>query len=131
MNRHAGGQKNRKVSAAGYCRKYYGLFISGCQSVLDSFAQIPYVSEKILSQNVKTSLFKTLTEDFMAAKKNYECSNCGKQAELSPEDAKKSECCGKPMQEAEPLPVCETSTTAEHSRIDDLGEPCDDGRAGS
>ena len=131
MNRHAGRENNRKVSTAGYRRKYYGLFMPGCQSVLDSFAQIPYVSGKILSQNIKILLFKTLTEDFMADKKNYECSNCGKQAELSPEDAQNSECCGKPMQEAEPLPVCNASTTAEHSRLDDLDEPCNDDRTGS
>ena len=67
----------------------------------------------------------------MAEKKSYECVDCGKQMELSAEDAQSAQCCGKPMKEAEPLPVCKTSTTAEHSRLDDLGEPCDDGRAGS
>jgi hypothetical protein len=67
----------------------------------------------------------------MAEKKSYECVDCGKQMELSDEEAQSAECCGKPMKEAEPLPVCNTSTTAEHSRLDDLGEPCDDGRAGS
>jgi len=29
------------------------------------------------------------------------------------------------------MDVCVTSSTAEHSRADDFGEPCDDGRAGS
>jgi hypothetical protein len=67
----------------------------------------------------------------MTEKKSYECENCGKKEELSAEEAQSAECCGKPMQAAEALPVCETSTTAEHSRLDDLGEPCDDGRAGS
>lgn len=67
----------------------------------------------------------------MSEKKSYECENCGKQAELSAEEAQTAECCGKPMQATEPLPVCETSTTAEHSRLDDMGEPCDDGRAGT
>jgi hypothetical protein len=34
------------------------------------------------------------------------------------------------MAKTEPLPVCELSETAEHSRMEDMGEPCDDGRAG-
>jgi hypothetical protein len=34
------------------------------------------------------------------------------------------------MQKAEDLPACEVSATAEHARMDDFGEPCDDGRAG-
>ena len=67
----------------------------------------------------------------MAEKQNYECENCGKKTEQSVEDSTAPECCGKTMQAAAPLDVCETSTTAEHSRFDDLGEPCDDGRAGS
>jgi len=67
----------------------------------------------------------------MSEKKSYECENCGKQVLLSAEEAQTAECCGKPLQAAEPLPVCEISTTAEHSRLDDMGEPCDDGRAGN
>ena len=39
------------------------------------------------------------------------------------------ECCGKPMQ-IEGLDTCGMSTTAEHSRFDNMDEPCDDGRAG-
>jgi hypothetical protein len=31
---------------------------------------------------------------------------------------------------AEPLQVCTLSNTPEHVRADDMGEPCDDGRAG-
>jgi hypothetical protein len=35
------------------------------------------------------------------------------------------------MEQAGPLPVCELSETAEHSRLDDsFGEACDDGRTG-
>ncbi len=67
----------------------------------------------------------------MSGKKAYECENCGKRAEQSGDDAKTPECCGKPMQAAEPLQACTASSTAEHSRFDDLAEPCDDGRAGS
>lgn len=64
----------------------------------------------------------------MTEKKTYECENCGKKSQS--EGAEVPECCTKPMKEAEPLPVCEMSTTAEHSRMDDMGEPCDDGRSG-
>jgi hypothetical protein len=67
----------------------------------------------------------------MAEKQNYECLNCGKRMERSVDDSNIPECCGKPMPAVEPLPACETSSTAEHSRFDDLGEPCDDGRAGT
>jgi hypothetical protein len=31
---------------------------------------------------------------------------------------------------AEPLAQCTLSSTPEHVRADDMGEPCDDGRAG-
>jgi hypothetical protein len=36
----------------------------------------------------------------------------------------------KKTQKAEPLAVCTLSNTPEHVRADDMGEPCDDGRAG-
>ena len=64
------------------------------------------------------------------AKKEYECKNCGNKVELEAKDANAPECCDTPMQEAEPLPVCESTETAEHSRADSFGEPCDDGRTG-
>ena len=67
----------------------------------------------------------------MADKQQYECTNCGNKKEQSADGSDIPECCGKPMEEVEPLQACQTSTTAEHSRFDDLGEPCDDGRAGS
>ncbi len=63
--------------------------------------------------------------------KRFECEDCGRTAETPGADDQVPECCGKPMAEAGPLPVCELSTTAEHARADDIGEPCDDGRAGS
>ena len=64
------------------------------------------------------------------AKKEYECKNCGSRREVEDLAANAPECCDTPMQEAEPLPVCEVSETAEHSRMDTMGEPCDDGRTG-
>ena len=64
------------------------------------------------------------------AKKEYACKNCGNKVELEAKEANAPECCDTPMQEAEPLPVCEVSETAEQSRLDSLGEPCDDGRTG-
>ena len=67
----------------------------------------------------------------MAEQKNYECADCGNQAQASAEDGQIPECCGKQMQAQEPLNVCVAPAGAEHSRLDDLEEPCDDGRAGS
>jgi hypothetical protein len=65
----------------------------------------------------------------MAEKTEYECKKCGsKRTREGSEEA--PDCCDQPMVKAPPLPVCEVSETAEHSRMDDLGEPCDDGRAG-
>lgn len=66
----------------------------------------------------------------MADKTVYECKTCGKKKEEANSDAKIPECCEKPMKKAEPLPVCSLSETAEHSRMEDMGEPCDDGRSG-
>lgn len=66
----------------------------------------------------------------MAEEKNYECKNCGHKLTLKDPDTTVPECCHQPMEKAEPLPVCNLSETAEHSRMDDMGEPCDDGRAG-
>ncbi|CAB1079579.1 hypothetical protein D1AOALGA4SA_7287 [Olavius algarvensis Delta 1 endosymbiont] len=64
----------------------------------------------------------------MAEQKNYECVDCGNQAQAS---AEIPECCGKKMQEQEPMQVCQAPAGPEHSRFDDLGEPCDDGRSGT
>ena len=66
----------------------------------------------------------------MAEKVNFECVNCGNKTEQDTEELKIPECCGKPMQ-VEGLDSCGMSTTAEHSRFDNLDEPCDDGRSGS
>jgi len=65
----------------------------------------------------------------MADKLTFECVNCGNKIEQSAENSNIPKCCDKPMQ-AEGMDACQVSTTAEHSRLDDLGEPCDDGRSG-
>ena len=70
-------------------------------------------------------------EEFMAEQTNYECVDCGNTAQVGADTDQAPECCGKPMQEQEPLRVCQAPAGAEHSRFDDLEEPCDDGRAGT
>jgi len=67
----------------------------------------------------------------MAEQKNYECVDCGNKAQASAEDAQAPECCGKQMQEQEPLNVCLSPWGSRSSRLDDLEEPCDDGRSGT
>jgi ribosomal protein L37AE/L43A len=65
----------------------------------------------------------------MSKKNKYECENCGKAMEVKAGD-KVPECCGKAMRGAEKLPVCEMSSTAEHSRLHRNDDACDDGRSG-
>jgi len=66
----------------------------------------------------------------MTDKKHYKCNHCDGRMEVQ-SDAATPDCCGQPMVEAtEPLEQCTLSNTAEHSRPDDMDEPCDDGRAG-
>lgn len=66
----------------------------------------------------------------MAANKLFQCDACDGKMEVSAGDPA-PECCGKPMAEVrEPLDQCTATSTAEHSRFDDMGDPCDDGRAG-
>jgi ribosomal protein L37AE/L43A len=60
----------------------------------------------------------------------YECENCGKKKELEDKAANVPECCGKAMRGTEKLPVCEMSSTAEHSRYRGSDDACDDGRSG-
>ena len=67
----------------------------------------------------------------MADPKNYECVDCGNELQAGADESQIPECCGKPMQVQEPLQACQAPVDSEHSRFDDLGEPCDDGRAGS
>jgi len=66
----------------------------------------------------------------MTDKTTYNCSKCGSTRELTPDDTV-PDCCETPMElTEEPLPVCEVSSTAEHSRMDEDMGPCDDGRSG-
>jgi hypothetical protein len=64
----------------------------------------------------------------MGAGITYQCSKCQRKKEGDAERA--PVCCGQPMEPIAPLPICGVSQTAEHSRLEDDGEPCDDGRAG-
>ncbi len=65
----------------------------------------------------------------MSDKKIFNCKACGKKVEQADGDETVPECCEEKMK-PEPLPVCQTTGTAEHSRLNDPGEPCDDGRGG-
>ena len=60
----------------------------------------------------------------------YECLKCGNTKTLSDDSQPVPECCGRPMFKDESLDACEASFSAEDSRMDNLGEPCDDGRSG-
>lgn len=60
----------------------------------------------------------------------FNCEVCGSQKETAAAETQEPDCCGQPMKKVEDLPACELSSTAEHARLDDFGEPCDDGRAG-
>jgi hypothetical protein len=66
----------------------------------------------------------------MAEKIKYECQKCGSIKELLGDTQLVPQCCGRPMLIEEPVDVCETSFSAEDSRMDNLGGPCDDGRSG-
>jgi hypothetical protein len=58
----------------------------------------------------------------------FKCPRCDKRAQ-APDEANPPQCCEQPMV-AEPLDQCTLTSTPEHSRLDDPGDPCDDGRAG-
>jgi hypothetical protein len=66
----------------------------------------------------------------MADVKVYECVSCGNTVEIGADESSIPECCGKAMKPAEELKACGLSSTAEHSRLDNFEEPCDDGRSG-
>lgn len=61
---------------------------------------------------------------------NYACEKCGARIDRS-DRTEAPDCCGQPMTAHKPLPVCEITETAEHSRMENFGEPCDDGRGKS
>ncbi|MEW6261403.1 MAG: hypothetical protein AB1547_16025 [Thermodesulfobacteriota bacterium] len=62
------------------------------------------------------------------SKMTYHCETCQKETMVE-SGTPVLECCGNPMKSVDPLPVCETAVSPEHSRLDG-GEPCDDGRSG-
>lgn len=66
----------------------------------------------------------------MTEVKSFICDQCNDRIELRQEETA-PQCCGQPMTAVSaPLSQCTLSSTSEHSRLDDMGEPCDDGRAG-
>lgn len=65
----------------------------------------------------------------MAEQVIHTCAKCHRSQEIGA-GKPAPQCCGQPMEAAEPLPVCQAPATAEHSRPDDDAGPCDDGRAG-
>lgn len=67
-------------------------------------------------------------EDMMVENCIFNCEVCGTTKEVATSPDCAPECCEQPMKQKSDLPVCETTVTAEHSRMEDLGEPCDDGR---
>ena len=77
-----------------------------------------------------TKITKIKKGTLMADMQVYECVNCGSTAEVAADESKLPECCGNAMKPAEDLKACGLSSTAEHSRLDDFDEPCDDGRSG-
>lgn len=64
----------------------------------------------------------------MPTEQAYECEKCAGQKLVKP-GGQHPDCCRQPMKNI-PLDQCTLATTAEHSRFDQIDEPCDDGRAG-
>ncbi len=62
---------------------------------------------------------------------DYTCKKCGGKVDVNPENNPNPECCDEPMEKSVDLDSCQTSFTAEHSRLDSDDEPCDDGRSGN
>jgi hypothetical protein len=58
----------------------------------------------------------------------YQCELCEKKMSIKKGEPV-PECCRQPMKELE-LPTCQLAETPEHARMDDFGDPCDDGRSG-
>lgn len=58
----------------------------------------------------------------------YKCEICGKREKGISKTENLPICHGEAMKPVEPLPVCETTMTAEHARLYDMGDPCDDSR---
>ncbi len=66
----------------------------------------------------------------MASKETYSCRSCGgkKTADAAADGV--PECCDTPMEKMPEMDSCRVSSTPEHARLDETGEPCDDGRSG-
>jgi len=66
----------------------------------------------------------------MASEKLYRCSACGREVRDRRGHDTHSDCCQAAWLEVEPLPVCQSPASSEHTRADATDEPCDDGRGG-
>jgi hypothetical protein len=66
----------------------------------------------------------------MAGKRVFECESCGKRQEVADAGAPAPRCCGRYMTDTAILNQCRISSTAEHSRLDNPDDACDDGRSG-
>jgi len=66
----------------------------------------------------------------MTSEKSYRCPRCGREVRRRKGGQKLSDCCQAEWLEIEPLPVCQTPASSEHTRLDAEDEPCDDGRGG-
>lgn len=60
----------------------------------------------------------------------FKCRKCGKTMKIIGSKDPSPKCCGIPMEKTTELPGCELTETAEHARIKEMLEPCDDGRKG-
>ena len=56
----------------------------------------------------------------------YECQTCNSKLELEAGDHNHPKCCNTPMKSLNPIQYCSKATVAEHSRFDDIDDPCDD-----
>jgi hypothetical protein len=65
----------------------------------------------------------------MAGQTEYICETCHQKQTIA-DTATAPECCGQTMKPVLPLPVCDMPASAEHSRMEENIEPCDDGRGG-
>ena len=61
--------------------------------------------------------------------KEFQCPRCNKRVQTT-QEAEAPQCCEQPMVDVDPMAQCTLASTPEHARLDDPGEPCDDGRAG-
>jgi hypothetical protein len=60
----------------------------------------------------------------------FYCKTCGKRQSMENQSGEIPTCHDEPMKPFHPLPECETTMTAEHARLSNFGEACDDNRSG-